>query len=325
MPHPWKLTTRLLLSVYGLLPLALLIVFVDQVFLYGAIRDYLQLNFRDLAFITVILNLPHIVASHVTLFDRDYVTHYKGLLAKAGTLAVALGTLLPIVFGMKIFFVFMASYTMYHVLAQQFGLSLMFMSARPNTDFKGWLWTTTLGYSIGYLIIYHTYYFTPDQVKIAKLVMLAGFALSGIFALRLMRIVTPEKTPISRWYFYANIMMGFVCFILFTSGYAFFTVLIPRFVHDLTAFAVYIVHDHNRNEAETHNYFYMLLDKLHLKPWVACMPLAIGIAWVLTVGSEHSHAVMYFTFSIIFLHFIIEGRIWKAGTPHRDSLPIVKN
>ena len=140
---------RWLLALYGVIPLSLSIVAIDTLLLDQALLNaYLPSYPEQWAFWAVIFGLPHIVASLVTMADREYVAHYRHsltwpLLFFAGI--SVLGVVGPQPVSYQLLLGVIALYTGYHVLAQQLGLTLMMMNTAPSRAFKAWKWIALAG------------------------------------------------------------------------------------------------------------------------------------------------------------------------------------
>jgi len=104
------------------------------------------------------------------------------------------------------------------------------------------------------------------------------------------------------------------------AGYPFLLVIIPRFIHDATAFAVYAVHDHNRNLTTKYNVIYRVLAPLHISPALLCIPLAIALSWYFTANQMDSTWVMGFLLFFALLHYYMEAYMWKREAPHRKNV-----
>ena len=135
---------RWLLALYAVIPLSLAFVAIDSLFLEQALlNSYLPSSPTNWAFWAVIFGLPHIVASLLTMADREYVAHYRRSLAWPLLIFAAisvLGIAGPQPLSYRLLFFVVAVYTAYHVLAQQLGLTLMMMNMAPSRAFKAWKW-----------------------------------------------------------------------------------------------------------------------------------------------------------------------------------------
>lgn len=130
----------------------------------------------------------------------------------------------------------------------------------------------------------------------------------------------PSVSRTTRIYFLATYAIIPATCAACLAGYPFLLVLIPRFIHDATAFAVYAVHDHNRNLTTKHNVIYRVLAPLHISPALLCIPLAIGLSWYFTANQYESVPVMIFLLFFALLHYYMEAYMWKREAPHRQNV-----
>lgn len=95
-----------------------------------------------------------------------------------------------------------------------------------------------------------------------------------------------------------------------------FVVLIPRVIHDVTAFVFYIAHDHNRNLGVSQNAFYALFRPSKIPTYVVGLLVAIVIANVFTEmpGLGYGASIVL---GLLFFHYYSEGIIWKRKSIDR--------
>jgi hypothetical protein len=323
---PMSVKNKVLLAICATTPVAALIALVDQLFLDKQIHEFMKMDPRQIAYWTAVLTIPHIIASLITFIDREYVAHYKKPLVRGTIVGLALGFVLPIIFGPSGLLIAMAFYTMYHNLMQQYGISLMMMRQPPTRDFQAWRWMTIVPGGAAYTLLMISFMPVVRENWNMLLGALACVLLvATVFGIRFVRTIlkNPAHTRIGLVYFLSNMAMLYVCFALIALGYGLLATLVPRVIHDLTAFLIYIVHDQNRNATEIRNPVYYIPEKLGISPAVLCMPLAIGISYVLMEVLGNLYLVSLLVTSLNFMHYYMEGHMWKRGTPHRQHVPFV--
>lgn len=320
------LDCRWLLSLYAIVPVIVSLVFVDAWLLDGAmLRQYLPSDPMHWPFWTVIFGLPHIVASLLTMADREYFGHYRKSLSwpLVGFAAIAgLGTFGPQPLASQALFVFLGFYTIYHVLAQQLGLTLMMMGTAPSTLFKAWKWLAIFSGFLIYVTVYASSYFGEGAVGSVDWYMilswLAAALCAGVVMLSL-KLSADSRFPIGKWYLWGNVAMLLSTLIVNEIGYTVFVILIPRVIHDVTAFMIYISHDNNRNKAGPVNIIYRLTHFTRLPPVVLLPVLSMLIAYGMTHFLEY-RLVAVVALTVTFLHYYFEGFIWRNPNPHRQHL-----
>ena len=365
---PVSISNRLLLSLYAIMPLCLCFVVLDALAFNYQFRDiWLPDNPGALIWWAIIFNFPHIVSSMVTLLDDEYLPHYRQRFTKALviiTVAVlSVNYLLPQVlspglYGIVfiLFFIFFAAYTMYHVLSQQFGLGMMMMGLRPDRGFEFWRYSSTFAATLLYLMAFTKHNLQAvifdsglSLYDFTQWLALAAVVCAALFGTHLMR---RGQQRLGIVYVAANILMLFIVWCMAALEYSFLVILIPRFIHDITAFIIYSVHDHNRNATQTHNYIYRALSFIPLTPLLLCPILAIVLANSIECGAYFldfglgfnpanntdcfaSHFYrpeveqplpdqMRVGLQILFIsglfHYYIEGFVWKRESLHRHSV-----
>lgn len=320
-----ELNCRWLLALYALIPLSLLIVIVDKFWLDGWFINQVPINPEHWPLWTLIFGLPHIIASLLTMVDRDYLTYYRKvllwpLLLFAG-ISIA-GHYGPITWSYQALFIFMAFYTVYHVLAQQLGLTLMMMGVPPSRTYKAWKWCSIVVAFQIYAMVYEPTVLSDINLGPVNLREVLAFAtplLTAAVVVLGLQLSRVSRSKIGTWYLWGNVALVVSTFLFFQSHYLFFVVLVPRVIHDVSAYMVYISHDSNRNRGQARNYLYRLVGFGRL-PAILLLPAAsVAIAYVMTT-SQYMRWVSTAIFTVTFLHYYFEGFIWRGANPHRASV-----
>jgi hypothetical protein len=104
-------------------------------------------------------------------------------------------------------------------------------------------------------------------------------------------------------------------------GYPLLAILVPRVVHDVTAFAFYSTHDCNRNLEKTRNLFYRLVFWIPI-PRVVLVPLvAIAITFpVLLYVQNGGPFAIELAVAVTLMHYYTDAFVWKSGSLHRASI-----
>ncbi len=267
---------------------------IDAVFLSYQLRDQLlPKNPSALLIWAIVFVFPHIIASFITLLDKEYWAFYKKRLLKALVLissaVFCINLLLPHLLDATqyrtlaiTFFIFYSAYTMYHVLSQQLGIGMVLMQ-RPSSGaaYERLRWLASIGGALLYLMVFAEYFLKGIQwqgysvYSIAQITAVIAIALASIQGVWLAK---QSKRALGTWYNASNLIMLWAIVILLSLGYSFFVIAIPRIVHDLSAFMVYSVHDENRNQIKQHNLLYKKLAFLGMPITVICVFAAILIA-----------------------------------------------
>lgn len=321
------LDCRWLLALYAVVPVSLALVLLDSLALDGQlIREHIPIDPMHWPFWTVIFGLPHIVASLLTMADAEYLSHYRRsllppLIGFAGLTSLAIFGPQPL--GEQAMFIFLAFYTIYHVLAQQLGLTLMMMGVRPSRVFKTWKWLSILCGFVIYVTVYSASalgYELFAGVSVFEFLMgLAGLMCAAVIVLAV-RLGRTSQNRIGVWYLWGNVAMLTSVLLIHEIGYTLFVILIPRVIHDITAFMIYITHDTNRNRAAPVNLIYRLTHFSKLPPIIVLPAASIAIAYVLTSLQDDFKLVLVVALTITLVHYYFEGFIWRGGNPHRQHI-----
>lgn len=323
---PLQVKNKVLLAILITTPAAALFALIDTFFFNGHGRVWMISDPRQIAYWTAVLTVPHIVASLITFVDREYLAHYKRPLLKGIFIALVLGFGVPLLLGPPALLIALAFYTMYHNLMQQYGISLMMLRQPPTRDFQAWRWLTIIPAGLAYTVLMASFLpIIQANWNLFIAIIGAGLAIATIFGVRFVGTIlkNPHHTRIGLAYFVANMAMLYVCFGLIAGGYGFLATLVPRIIHDLTAFWIYMVHDQNRNATRVRNPLYVLPRHVGIPPVIFCAPLAIGISYVLMEVLGNLYLVSLFVTALNFMHYYMEGHMWKRGTLHRQHVPFV--
>ena len=314
---------RWLLAIYAVIPLSVLLVVTDAWLFEGlAIYPRIPTQPEDWPFWTVIFGLPHIIASLITMADREYLTHYRHtllwpLLVFAG-IATA-GYIGPQPLSYNLLFVFLAFYTIYHVLAQQLGLTLMMMGTPPSRTYRLWKWLLIIAGVAIYMNVYGERYLGNiwlGNVSLYDALTYTAALISAALIVLAIRLTPTSRYRIGVWYLWGNVALILSTLLIQEVGYSLFVILIPRVIHDVTAYIVYITHDRNRNKHEPINSIYRLTSFTRLSPVILLPLLSIGFAFLLTSYRQYA-LISILVLTVSFLHYYFEGFIWRGANPHR--------
>ncbi len=217
-----------------------------------------------------------------------------------------------------------AAYTLYHALTQQIGITKLL--GRVNSwEFQGWKFATCAAVLLAYFqYVYMTEYPTVTG-QFSLLVTSTYFWIqAGLLALTVLaafRVHFQCKTSIGKSYLWANELLILTSVIYASTGYIFFFILVPRIVHDLSAFQFYIVHDTNRSAVSKANFGLNFLRLFPFSPAVTLPAASIGITAALYYLNVFS-SFPFFFFLIGYVHYYMEGFIWKGDSPHRQYVRI---
>jgi hypothetical protein len=316
----------LLTVLYCIIPACAAVVVIDILLLDQVLAlNYLPSSPEQWLIWAVVFETPHILASFFSFADKDYYRFYQLRIFKALTIfsiAVVLFTVIaPLVLPsalarllMILFSAYVITYTMYHLLSQQLGVAISMMKIRPGKLYNPFRWSATISATFMYalVIVDDDLYFAGVRFGgIFEILAAAFVAITCVLGYNLAKDSNNRK---GTWYLYSNLVMLVAVYAFLQLGYGVFVIMVPRFVHDITAFYIYALHDHNRNLQTRHNYIYRSFS--FLSPLIVCPVLAVTLSVVL----EQS---VWFVAPLLImglLHYYVEGFIWRGDTLHRRQV-----
>jgi len=302
-----SLKFNVLLGVYIIIPLALLFIFIDQVFFKGYAQQTLPLNPEETVWYVVLFALPHIVASELTFLRKDYIQQYNRFALIMLIIALLSSIALNNFFNEQIAFAIIAIWTMIHVIGQQVGLSRINLKT-STWSFSCWKWTLIASSCFTMLILGSAQGLSnlPNSVKYFALFV---FVISNFF---FYFVVSKPHNRIGFWYCFSTHMMVVFSVLCFATGYSFFAILIPRVIHDVTAFIFYTTHEYNYSYTHSKS---KKLNKYLLVKFISVPLTAIFLAYVF-----NNYFPSVFILTLILLHYLLESRIWRKNSPHRSYI-----
>jgi len=308
---------RLLLGVYGIVPLCILVVFADILFFGAASRPYFSLTLMGAFLYLLFFELPHIIASFISYADKEYLLFYKKrlwwqvptiFLITAGLVYIDLS------FAITLYII----YTMYHVIGQQTGISAMLLRGGHPLH-QAWKAVAVAFGSLGYTTLLFPAIVTEIFGQYGPLALGGSI---GIFFLISLYILVRLAPGVGRQYFLATSAMILTSYAFLILGYLFLALFVVRFVHDITAFIFYMAHDHNRNFEEHKNYVFKLLAPFKVPVLFLAPLLGILLAYTIQFNDGIYATSVSTALAIGFVHYYLEGFMWKRDSLHRAQLQL---
>jgi hypothetical protein len=303
-----------LMALYAVVPLAALVWLVDVTLGGGALKRWLPSSPVSWPVYGLVFGMPHICASLVGLLDARVVRYHAQALAVSVAVSAlaawAVVGLLDETWGQRL----MVVWTMFHVLGQQTGLALAGLgpSAAGSCAAKVWrhglaLAAGTLALALGGESGAGGLVRAPGEWILASgVLLLAAWPLAMWLQRRAGQAGTDGRMVL------ATQAMCFTSWWLTAQDYPLLAVLIPRLVHDSTAFHFYI--QHAGSPAARGNALLVRLRGLPVWHRAGMVPLGIGLALLLSLLPAAA------SIAATVLHYCIEGRLWRRGAPMRAGL-----
>ena len=327
---------RLLLGLYSIIPLCLALQMADGWFWHGFLRESLPSRPTHFLLFQILFGTPHIIASALVLVSNtEYLKFYqRNLLWMTAAIAIFFGVgslFIPY----RVFYVLVAAWTVYHVLKQQHGVARG-VCRLPQWAFYLLLWLSVAAGLVVYIGIFLKNSLDVQQTEWIK--QIAGLLCAGLFlsALYCQRYVS---TAFGKWFFWSNIFLVLSSFYLFLQQYYFLAILVPRLVHDATAYIFYITHDYNRHHNHPQNFIYHYAARCNIPIFIVLPVCSFLLAFVLQAyGDNIVSAITEIFFGVeihkaitlgllgylALMHYYTEAFTWKQESPYRRFIAFSK-
>jgi hypothetical protein len=327
---------KLLLGLYAIIPACLLLRLFDNWFW----QDYLQHNLPSSPYHFILFQImfgtPHIIASAIVLVSNtEYITHYKHQVILM-TLAIALAYFVGNLFiSYRVLYVIVASWTVYHVLKQQHGIARG-ICRLPDREYNLVLWLSVAAGIFIYVGIFLRQGLSADQtawLKDIAAVLCLALMVSTVYSQRYV------NTSFGRWFLWSNVLLVLSSFYLYAQQYYFLAILVPRFVHDATAYIFYVTHDYNKHHEQPKNFIYRYAARCGVHVFVVLPAISFALAFVLQAyGDNVVNAITQLFFGTEFyrvitvgllgylalMHYYTEAFTWKGDSPYRQFIAFKK-
>jgi hypothetical protein len=304
----------ILLAVYGVIPLAGLVWLIDALTGSGAVRHWLPASPTGWPWYGLIFGMPHICASLVGLLDVQVVRHHRRELALSLVVAMlsawAMMFVLPSPWGVRLLIV----WTMFHVMGQQTGLALATSNAGLVDNGIGRLWrfllacaAASFALAIGGEAMHASLVREPALwVQASGLIMLASLP-AALWLHRRTQFAGGDSRMIL-----ATQALCFASWLMVAQGYPLLAVLLPRMVHDATAFYFYA--QYAGSPVARGNPLLRWLNTV--RGWRRWVMLPLGVALALLLSLLPPVCALAATI----LHYCVERYFWRRGAPMRSAL-----
>lgn len=327
---------RLLLGLYAIIPACLLLQLLDVGFWQGFLQRYLPSSPHHFILFQIVFGTPHIIASAIVMAsNKEYLKFYK-LKIILMTVAIAaffgIGSLfIPYL----VFYVLVACWTVYHVLKQQHGV-VRGVCHLPSWAFYLLLWLSVAAGIFVYVGIFLKNTLDAQQtewVKHAAAGLCIGLALSTVLCQRY------ATTLFGKLFLWANTLLVLSSFYFYSQQYYFLAILVPRLVHDATAYVFYVTHDYNKHHSHPGNFIYRYAARCNVHVFVVLPVLSFALAFALqNYGDDAVNLITIYLFDVKFrkvitvgllgylalMHYYTEAFTWKQGSPYRRFIAFTK-
>ncbi len=330
--QPLAVSFKLLLALYLIIPLCIVLQLSDTTLFSGTLLNYLPNSPSHFLLFQVLFGTPHIIASTLLLTtNKDYFSFYQKKIIFM-TLAIALFfSIANQVLSYYTLYIMVSSWTVYHVLKQQLGVG------RALYKLPDWLFYILLWLSISSGIGIYMGIFLKDTLSLMQAQWLKYIAASLVICLLLTTVLCQRyvNNRMGTLFLWANSSLIFASFYFYSQEYYFFAILIPRLIHDATAYIFYVVHDVNKHASQPQNWLYRYAHKIKLNTFIVLPLLSFLLTYLLHVyGDQWVNSLGQFFFDIdikkaislgligyfSLMHYYTEAFTWKHGSPYRQHI-----
>ena len=320
---------RFLLSLYAIVPLCVFLQLLDRFGFGFALREMLPSSPSHFLLFQILFGTPHIIASNLLIASHaDYFAAYKSKIVGMTVFIIAFFGIGSLFIPYKVLYVITACWTVYHVLKQQHGIAKA-VCRLSSLAFYLQLWLSVGAGIFVYLGIFLKNSLTVDQ---AEWVLQVASVLTA--ALLISTLVCQKQAPsrFGRWFLWANTLLVVGSWYLYAQHYYFLAILMPRLVHDITAYSFYVSHDVNRHGKQAETGMYRLATACRL-PIALVLPLAsFFLTFLLQAYGDdlvnlltqtlfatqiHKAVTLGLIGYLALMHYYTETFVWSAGSPLR--------
>jgi len=320
---------RFLLSLYAIVPLCLLVLWLDRFGFNYALRDMLPSSPTHFLLFQILFGTPHIVASNLLLVSQnEYLQAFKSKLILMTLVIIAFFGIGSLFIPYRVLYIITACWTVYHVLKQQHGIAKA-VCRLPSWAFYLQLWLSVSAGIFIYMGIFLKNSLEPDQ---AALVLQVASALT--MALVISTLVCQRYVPsrFGQYFLWANTLLVVSSWYVYSEQYYFLAILMPRLVHDITAYSFYVSHDVNRHGEQPQNNLFRAATAFRLPVWLVLPLLSFLLTYLLQAyGDDLVNLLLQTLFAtqiykavtlgflgyLALMHYYTEAFVWAAGSPLR--------
>lgn len=327
--NPLPVSFRFLLALYAIVPFCVLVQWLDQMVFNHVLRDMLPSSPSHFLLFQILFGTPHIIASNLLLFGHaDYRSTFKNKIIGMTLFIVVFFGIGSLFIPYRVLYIITASWTVYHVLKQQHGVAKA-VCRLPNWAFYLQLWLSVSAGIFIYMGIFLKNSLSPEH---AQWVLQIASVLTA--ALLITTVVCQKYVP-SRfgvYFLWANTLLVVASWYVYSQQYYFLAILMPRLVHDITAYSFYVSHDVNRHGQAPQNSLFKLAARCHMPAALVLPVLSFLLTYLLQVyGDDMVNLILQTLFStqiykavtlgligyLALMHYYTEAFVWAAGSPLR--------
>ncbi len=329
---PLAVSYKMLLALYITIPLCLLLQLVDSHVLHGVLLQSLPSSPGHFLIFQLLFGTPHILASAVLITsNKEYFSFYQKKIIIM-TLAIMLFfAVASQLLSYYILYIMVASWTVYHVLKQQHGVG------RGVYKLPGWAFYLLLWLSIAAGISVYMGIFLKNSLSVHQAEWVKQAA-GGFIVCLILSTAWCQRYVQTRFgvlFMWANSLLIVASFYFYLQQYYFLAILVPRIVHDATAYIFYVTHDANKHAGHPQNFLYRWATKIKLNVFIVLPLISFALTFLLQeYGDQWFDVLTEFFFDMkirqaitvgligyfSLMHYYTEAFTWKHGSPYRKYI-----
>jgi len=327
---------RFLLSLYAIIPFCLVLQLADRYGFNSALREMLPTSPSHFLLFQVLFGTPHIIAGNLLLAGHsEYLQAFKTKIIGMSVFIIAFFGVGSLFIPYRALYILTACWTVYHVLKQQHGI------AKGVCRLPNWAFYLQLWLSVGAGIFTYIGIFLNNSLSDAQgqAVLLAASVLVAALLISTLACRNYVPTLFGRCFLWANTLLVLGSWYLYAEEYYFLAILMPRLVHDITAYSFYVSHDVNRHGERQDTGLYRLASICRLPIALVLPLLSFLLTYVLQAyGDDAVNFITQTLFSVqiykavtlgflgylALMHYYTEAFVWSAGSPLRRYIVFAK-
>ncbi|HIF54007.1 MAG: hypothetical protein ABGX40_00335 [Methylococcales bacterium] len=327
---------KLLLGLYLVIPLSILVYILDQYYWGNYLKAILPSSPSHFILFQILFGTPHIIASALILLgNKEYLQFYKVKLLVMTALIILVFGIGSLFIPYRVLYIMAACWTVYHVFKQQHGIAKA-VCQLPSWGFYWLLWISVSAGIFIYIGVFLKNSLGVQQIEWVKMiafVLTFGLILSTVLCQRYI------KTGFGKCFLWSNTLLIVSSFYMYTQQYYFLAILIPRLVHDATAYVFYVTHDYNKHHQSPQNTLFKYAERCHLHVFLVLPLFSFALAYLLQAyGDEMVNMITRWFFDgeirqaislgligyLSLMHYYTEAFTWQAGSPLRKYIRFSK-
>lgn len=323
---------RVILSLYAIIPICFLLYGLDNLLWQQYLLKHLPHSPHHFLLFQILFGTPHILASSIIMVSNtQYLQYYKAQLIFMSLLIFAIFGLGSLLVTYQALYVLTVLWTVFHILKQQHGI------ARGICGLPAWACHSALIASVIAGTCIYLGIYLKNSLSETEALWLQNISGGVCLLLLITTLINHQltRTTFGKLFLWGNSFLVLGSFYFYIHQYYFLAILIPRLVHDATAFIFYMAHDYNKHQQAPQNLLYRLTKRCHIHCVLVLPILAFGLTYLLqNYGDSLAQHLIQYLFDIdapkaitlgligylSMMHYYTEGLTWQKNSPYRQFI-----